>query len=136
QHEELLRRARVAERGPEAVLELPLRIEAERLRDRLRRARAGRGEDDGGERLRRDLGPGEHTLQRLAEDAAVAVPGLERARDALRKLLLPRPPCAQELVRDRMRGDHLGPPRAAAEQHGRARIAVALLRDRVGLAQP
>src|SRR5205814_697760 len=82
----------------------------ERLHDRLRRARAGRGEDDGGERLRRDLGPGEHTLQRLAEDAAVAVPGLERARDALRKLLLPRPPCAQELVRDRMRGDHLGPP--------------------------
>src|SRR5439155_1671274 len=135
QHEEGLRRARVADRRPEAVLELPLRIEAERLGDRLRRARAGGGEDDGGEGLGRDLRLGEHAFHRLAEDAAVAVFGLERAREALRELLLPRPPRAEKLVRDRVRGDHLGPPRAAAEQHRRAGVAVALLDARVRLAQ-
>src|SRR5947199_2975710 len=135
QHEEGLRRPRVADRRPEAVLELPLRIETERPGDRLRRAWAGGGKDDGGEGLRRDLGLGEHALHRLAEDAAVAVCGLERARAAPRELLLPRPPRAEELVCDRVRGDHLGPSRAAAEQHRRAGIAVALLDGRVGLAE-
>src|SRR5207245_6897469 len=78
----------------------------------------------------------EHALHRLAEDAAVAVAGLERAREAPREFLLPRPPRAQELVRDRVRGDHLDALRPPAEEHRRARIAVALLGDRVGLAQP
>src|SRR5439155_14574767 len=111
-------------------------IQAERLGDSLRGPRARRREDDRREVLRGDVRLPEQSLPHLAEDAGVAVLRLERAREALRKLLLARPPRAEELIRDRVRRDHLGTSGVVAEEHRGPRVAVALLDRGLRLAEP
>ena len=136
EHEERLHGAGVAERRPEALLELALRVEAGRLGHTLRGARGGGWQDDGGQlpglesRLREDA------LHHLADHPAVAELRLEGAGEGARELLLPGPPGAEELVGDGVGGDDLGEAGIIPEQQRGARVAEVLLGRGVGLGEP
>src|SRR5206468_1916910 len=116
EHEERRRGARVAERRPEALLELALRVEPGRLDDGLRGARGRRRQDDGCQLARLEPRLGEDALHHLADHPAVAELRLEGAGEGARELLLPGAPGAEELVGDRVGRHHLGEAGIGPEQ--------------------